>query len=164
MGSEKGGRGDHMKHWFVVEHLEVERLLAEWRWLCPGRVSVVARSAFADLFLRDETGRIFRLEVGVGKLTQVADSEAQFVSLAETAEKRQEWFAESDEQAGAARGLKPNANQCIGFSVPLVLAESGSPNPPYVADIYEHVSFLGDIHRQISTLPDGAKVRIQVKD
>lgn len=153
-----------MKSWFAVEHLEVERLLADWRWLCPGKMSLVARNAFADLFLRDEAGRIFRLEVGVGKLAQVADSEAQFVELAKTPEKRAEWFAESDEQASAARGLRPNAKQCVGFSVPLVLAKSGSPNPPYLADLYEHVSFLGGIHRQISTLPEGAKVRLQVKD
>lgn len=164
MCSQTELRGNNMRHWFAVEHLELERLLADWRWLCPGKMSLVARNVFADLFLRDEAGVIFRLDVGVGKLTKVADSEAQFIELAETPEKREEWFAESDEQAGAARGLRPNANQCVGFRVPVVLAESGSPNPPYVADIYEHVSFLGDIHRQISTLPDGAKVRIQVKD
>jgi len=78
-------------------------------------------------------------------------------------EKREEWFKESAEQAASARELKPNATQCIGFSVPLVFAESGSPDTPYVADLYEHISFLGDLNRQISSLPDGAKVRLQVK-
>jgi hypothetical protein len=78
-------------------------------------------------------------------------------------DKREEWFKEADEQAAAGRGLKPNAIQCIGFSVPLVFAESGSPDTPYVADLYEHISFLGDINRQISSLPDGAKVRLHVK-
>lgn len=51
----------------------------------------------------------------------------------------------------------------LWFSVPLVFAESGSPDTPYVADLYEHISFLGDLNRQISSLPDGAKVRIRVK-
>jgi hypothetical protein len=37
-------------------------------------------------------------------------------------EKREE--CESDEQALAAQGLKPDANQCVGFGVPLVFAES----------------------------------------
>jgi len=59
------------------------------------------------------------------------------------------------------QGLKPNATQCIGFSAPLVFAESGSPdNTPYVVDLYEHVSFLGDLHQQISDVPDGGKVRL----
>lgn len=76
-----------MEHWFVVDHLDVERLLADWRWLCPKRMTLVARNAFADLFLRDESGEIFRLDVAVGKLTKVADSEPQFRELAASHEK-----------------------------------------------------------------------------
>jgi hypothetical protein len=79
---------------------------------------LVAGNAYADQFLCDETGDLFRLDIAVGKLTKVADSEAQFRELAEAKEKREECFAESDEQAAAARGLKPNANECIGFSMP----------------------------------------------
>lgn len=70
---------------------------------------------------------------------------------------------EKDEKSAAGRGLIPNADQCIGFSVPLVLAESGTPNPPYIADLYEQVSVLGDVNRQIAHLPDGTEVRLQVK-
>lgn len=152
-----------MERWFTVEHLDVERLLAEWRWLCPGRMTLVARNAFADLFLRNEAGHVLRLEVAVARLRKVADSEAQFRDLAQTGKNCEEWFAEADEKAAAGRGLIANADQCIGFSVPLVLAESGTPNPPYIADLYEHVSLLGDVNRQIAHLPDGSKVRLQVK-
>ena len=149
---------------FLVDHLDVERLLAEWHWLCPGPMKLVARTAFADLFLRDQAGHIFHLDVGLGKLTNVADSEAHFVELTGTAEKRERWFAESDEQAVAARGLKPDLNQCIGLTIPIVFAESVSPNTAYVTDIYDHVSFLGQIHRQITDLPDGTKIRLKVTD
>jgi hypothetical protein len=155
--------GDRMENWFAVDHLDVERLLADWRLLCPGRMTLTARNVFGDLFLADESGRLFRLDVAVRKLTRVADSEAQFRDLAESYEKREDWFAEADEQAFAARGLKPEGTQCIGFSVPLVFAESGSPDTPYVADLYERVSFLGNLNQQISSLPDGAKVNIHVK-
>jgi hypothetical protein len=44
-----------------------------------------------------------------------------------------------------------------------VLAERGTPNAPYIADLYEYVSMLGDVNRQIAHLPDGTKVRLQVK-
>src|ERR1700758_1903262 len=134
----------HMENWFAIEHLDVERLLADWRWLVPNRMTLVARNAFGDLFLRNDSGAVFRLDVAVGKLTKVAESETRFRELAATGEKRKEWFAEADEQTAAARGLKPNATQCIGFSVPLVFAESGSSDTPYVGDLYDHVSFLGD--------------------
>lgn len=50
----------------------------------------------------------------------------------------------------------------MGFGVPAVFAEGGTPATDYLADIYEHVSFLGDLHRQIVSLPDGSNVRLRV--
>jgi hypothetical protein len=38
----------------------------------------------------------------------------------------------------------------------------GVPDNAYVADLYEHVSFLGDLHRQIGDVPNGGKVRLKV--
>lgn len=150
-----------MPDWFAVDHLDVERLLAGWRWLCPDPMSLVARDAFGDLFLRDQAGQIHRLDVGVGKLLKIADSEAHFKELATG--KREEWFAESDEVAAAAKGLQPSLTQCIGFSVPLVFRTSAtSPNNPYVVDLYEHLALLGDINQQIARLTDGAKVRLVI--
>jgi|GEM_PF-4474929 len=55
-----------------AEHLDVEKLLAEWRWLCPAAMITVARNAFADLYLRDKHGKIFQQDVAVGKLTNAA--------------------------------------------------------------------------------------------
>jgi hypothetical protein len=43
------------------------------------------------------------------------------------------------------KGLEPNTTRCIGFGVPLIFAESGSPDTPYVADLNEHVSYVGDL-------------------
>jgi len=151
-----------MQDWFAVENLDVERLLVEWRWLCLEPMALVARNAFADLFLRDASGQVYCLDVAIGKLTKVADSERRFRELATTPEKEEEWFAAADEEAALAKGLAPDTTQCIGFSVPLVFAESGSPDAPYVADLYEHVSFLGDLNHQIAELPDGAKVRLVI--
>jgi hypothetical protein len=152
-----------MESWFGVDHLDVGRLLAEWRWLCPKPMALIAKNGFGDLFLREGSGEIYGLDVAVGKLTKVADSETQFRELAATDEKREQWFKEANEQAAGARGLKPNATQCIGFSVPLVFAESGSPDTVYVVDLYDHVSFLGEMNRQIKDLPDGTKVQLRVK-
>ena len=61
------------------------------------------------------------------------------------------------------RGLKLNDLQCIGFKMPVVFAESANvPNDAYVADLYEQVSFLGDLHRQIANTPNRARVRLRV--
>jgi|SRR5579864_4828015 len=152
-----------MDNWFQVQRLDIDRLLAEWRWLCPQPVTLLAKNAFGDLFLRDNAGRVLRLKVDVGKLSKVADSEEQFLQLATTPNNQEDWFAATDERNAAARGLQPNSEECIGFSIPIVFAESGRPNPPYVVNIYEHVSFLEDLNQQISELPDGAKVQLHIK-
>ena len=155
--------GESVKDVFDVDHLEIERLLREWRWLCPSPVALVARSAFGDLFLRNDAGIVFWLDVAVGKLTEVAQSETEFRQMSRKIENRNKLFAESDYLTAVARGLNPTSSQCIGFSVPIVFAESNSSDTVYIADLYEYVSFLGDLNRQISNLPDGAKVRLQIQ-
>ena len=82
------------------------------RWRCPkSGMTLVAKNSYADVFLEDESGEILRLDGAVGKLTKVADSEAQFRELAASRERRKEWFKEAAEQAASERGLKPNAAQ-----------------------------------------------------
>lgn len=153
-----------MNRYFDVGHLSIERLLRDWRWLCPEPAVLLARNFFGDLFFKQESGRVFKLDVSTGRRTEVAESEQTFLAMAATDEKLQEWFAEPDELAAAQQGLKPNADQCIGFKIPLMFAESGKPGNAYVADLYDYVSFLGNIHRQISQLPDGSKVKLVVKE
>ncbi len=94
-----------MAHWFDVDGLDVDRLLAEWRWLCPEHVTLVARSAFGDLFLRNQAGEIFWLDSAIGKLTKITDSETQFRESANTPKKQQEWFAKAEEHSAAAHGF-----------------------------------------------------------
>jgi hypothetical protein len=149
--------------WFSVDHLDIVRLLLEWRWLCPGNVKLIARNAFGDLFLANDRGEVLRLDVAGGQLSKIAESEGKFREIATSGEKDEKWFAKSDEEAATANGLIPDERQCIGFSTPLVFAESGSGNTIYLVDIYESVGFLGDLHRQIVELPDGAKVRLCVE-
>src|SRR5258708_1316922 len=153
-----------MERYFLVDHLDVERLLGEWRWLCPQPMALVAKSAFGDLFLRDEAGVIFKLDIAIGQMKRIAKSETEFRNLVSVKEHREEWFAESDELAAAAGGLKPGSEQCIAFKTPIIFAEGGGPNNAYVGSLYEQVSFLGDLNRQLSQLPDGSKVQLRIQE
>jgi hypothetical protein len=148
------------KHFHVYD-LEIDRLLSDWRWLCPSQMTLVARNVFGELFLQDEAGAVFWLNTTTGKLSRVSNSHSEFLEMAETTDKRREWFVEQEAQSYAQRGLVPSSTQCIGFGVPAVFAEGGTPDTAFIADIYEHVSFLGDLHRQIATLPDGNKIRLR---
>lgn len=153
-----------MEHYFLVGHLNVERLLVEWRWLCPQPMVLIARSAFGDLFLRDDSGKIFKLDISIGQMQQVAPSEAEFREGAASKEKREEWFAEKLELAAAKRGLNPNQDQCIAFKVPLIFAEGGGPQNAFLGSLYEQVAFLGNLNHQLSQVPDGTKVQFRLQD
>jgi hypothetical protein len=154
----------NMERYFLVDHLDVDRLLTEWRWLCPQPMMLVARSSFGDLFLRDDAGKIFKLDISIGQLAEIAPSGEEFRNLASTNEKREEWFAESLELAGAERGLKPNHEQCIAFKTPLIFSGGGGQGNAYVGNLYEQVSFLGNLNRQLARLPDGAKVQLRIQE
>lgn len=143
--------------------LDSDRLLLEWRWLCSQLFTVIDSNAFGDLFLTDEAGRVHMLDVGSGDLALIAGSIPEFRTLTMTREKQKDWFEEDAVNAARERGLVPGSEQCIGFSIPVVFAEGGGLDSAYIADLYEHVSYLGDIHRQIATLPDGAKVELVIK-
>jgi hypothetical protein len=148
---------------FDIGQLDVRRLLEQWRWLCGESVTLVARNGFGDLFLRTIEGKIKCLNVGSGTFAQVAESEADFKDSLNDATQREILLAEQRLENLAERGMRPNNFQCIGFKMPVVFAESANfPDNAYVADLYEQVSFLGDLHRQITGTPNGAKVRLSV--
>ncbi len=148
---------------FDIEQLDLNRLLEQWRWLCAQRVTLLARNGFGDLFLRTVEGKVLRLNVGNGTLAEVAESESSFKDSLKHSAKRELWFAEQQLEAFSERGLKPNDLQCIGFKMPVVFAESANvPDNAYVADLYEQVSFLGNLHRQIADTPNGSKIRLKV--
>jgi hypothetical protein len=151
-----------MAHSADIEMLDQDRLLTEWRWLCPQTVTIIDRNVYGDLFLRDDSGRVHMLDVGSGELALIADSVAEFEELSVTPEKRNEWYSEAEANEAAELGLAPGAMQCIAFDIPVVFEESAKASA-YVADIYDYIGFLGDVHRQIATLPDGAKVELVIK-
>ena len=148
---------------FDISELDASRLLEQWRWLCGESVILLARNGFGDLFLRTIEGKVIWLNVGSGTVCEVAESESSFRDSLNDPAKRDIWLAEQSLETHAVRGLRLNEFQCIGFKVPVVFAESANVSSNgYVADLYEQVSFLGNLHRQIANLPNGAKVRLKV--
>jgi hypothetical protein len=104
------------------------------------------------------------LNVGSGGFILIAESVAEFTERATNPEMQEEWFAESAVKAAREHGLVPGMGKYIGFSTPTVFAESDGLDSAYVADLYDHVGFLGDIHRQLAALPDGTEVKLVVKN
>ena len=149
---------------FDVDGISWEKLLLEWKWLAPGEFSLVAVNAFGDLFLQDGPGNVHRLDVTGGTISTMAASTAEFREAAEDTGKRRDWFLEELAEQAQQKGCSPGKGQCVGGKIPFVFKESTNrPDNMYVADLYEYVSFMGDLHRQIRDVQDGGKVRIRVQ-
>jgi hypothetical protein len=154
-----------VRNYFDIGDLSLDRLMADWRWLCAFPVSLVAVDAWGTLFLLDESGCVFRLDVSIGQLSPIASSLREFLEESHNPEKRNEWFGSKDEELAKARGFEPSRQQCLAFKIPIVFAESrGVKDNLYVADLVEYVSFLGHLHQQLADVPDQSRVRLEIVD
>ncbi len=146
--------------YFAVQHLDLDRLLTNWRWLWPKASALVARSAFGDLFLEGEDGTIWKLDVHGGEIGEIAKDRVIYEEGTRDPLLLEEWFSASDERTASERGLVPGPEQCIAFGIPIIFKQGSDA---YIGDLYEAVAFLGDLHKQIHELPDGSEVRLIVK-
>ena len=113
-----------MPNWWNIDGLEAEMPLVDWRWLCPQKLDLLARNALGDLFLRDEQGCVFLLDVSIGDSSKIAESEARFVELAHTEEKSEEWFLKSDERLYATRDWHPSRTSALDLECRLSLKKA----------------------------------------
>ncbi len=132
--------------------------------LAPGEFRLVAVSAFGDLFLRDCEGAVHRLDITGGTISAIANSEQAFRFAADDPSKKKEWFLIDEAEWAERKGYNPGRGQCVGSKIPWIFKESARmPDNLYVADLYEYVSFMGDLHSQINDVPDGGQVRIKLE-
>jgi hypothetical protein len=149
---------------FDIGGISTESLLREWKWLAPGEFSLLAVNAFGDLFLQDGRGIVHRLDLTRGTISSIAASSEEFRQAAKDVEKKTKWFLEDLAEGAERKGCSPGKRQCIGGKIPFVFAQSANaPDNLYVADLYEYVSFMGDLHCQMKNVPDGGQVRIRVQ-
>lgn len=129
-----------------------------------GPVTLLAVNAFGDLFLQRTDGTVYRLDISGGEIAKIAGSEDEFRSQAAGADHQKVWFLLDEEKNAALRGYVPNKGECVGAKVPWVFKESASvPNNMCVMELYEYVSFMGDVFHQMQDVPDGGKVRLRIE-
>jgi hypothetical protein len=157
-------RESRMYPCFDIGGISAERLLREWKWLAPGAFSLLAVNAFGDLFLQDTSGSVHRLDVTSGTISVIATSAVEFREAAKDTDKKKYWFLEELARQAEGQGYSPRKGQCVAGKIPFVFAQSANASDNmYVADIYEYVSFLGDLHSQMKDVPNGGQVRIKVQ-
>jgi hypothetical protein len=138
--------------------LDLDGLLTEWRWLANEWFQPVVITALGDLFLRHDDGRIFWLEAGWGRLTEVAASAEEFKRLMVQPENANEWFALQLVGNLLTSGIRLGPGECFGYKVPPVLGGEVNLNNFEPTDLQVHFGILGQIHRQVKDLPHGTPI------
>ena len=150
-----------MQSLLPVTELEVDELLKDWRWLCPEPMALLAVSAFGELLLQKPDGKVVLLDIHEGKLIPIAETVAGCETFLSDPKNAAEILKLDFVRKAKSRGLELRPGQCFTYKVPVVAAQEAPEI--CVMSIYEAVGFLGDVHRQIKDLPDGAKIRFEAK-
>jgi hypothetical protein len=149
----------------VPEHLTIntdglpfDSLLSDWRWLVSPDFKPILMTAFGDLFLCDQSGRIHFLDLMSGGFKQVAESQEEFDRLCEDRERRRSWFIGFLlTEVRKVRGDLA-AGECYSCKKPLSLGGQLETDNFERTDLEVHYSILGQIHQQTTRLPPGTKI------
>jgi hypothetical protein len=127
--------------------------LADWSWLRNmDALEIVGTTCLGDVILRDSLDDELILDVGAGELRPYDAYEQNLVKNLGNLIARME-----------ESGLKLEAGKCYGLK-PHAIFQKYDPDNMYVATMAEYVSYMGWFHGEVKDLPDGAKVRLVVKE
>jgi hypothetical protein len=134
-----------------------ESLTDDWTWLIGTDKKVILISIIGDMFLANQNGSIFWLDVGQGKVEMVADDQTEFERKLTDVEQVNEWFM-IDLSSQLLSGMKLKPGELYSYKQLPILGGD------YVTENFEptsmavHFSFAGQIHNQIKDLPEGTRV------
>jgi hypothetical protein len=146
-----------------MEGVDVDALLAEWRWLVDESYTPVLLTALGDLFLEAPDGSIHWLQTGRGRFRQVAESGAAFEQLVVRPEQVQKWFSPKLVGSLKAQGMELGPGQCYGYMNPPCLGGRNEPLNLEPTDLYVHFSILGQIAAQINDVPPAIEMVVKTE-
>ena len=138
-----------------------QSLLSEWHWLLPPQFRVWLLTRTGDLFINVPDGTIHMLDVGAGRLQQVAASREEFCTKIDDPEVAADWLMIPIVDQLVASGVVLAAGQCYSYRTLPTLGGSYAADNRMAFGIREHFGGWGSVQRQISDLPDGAEIVIK---
>lgn len=142
----------------------VEIVREAWGWIGIDPLEIVGDNDFGNLMIKDREGRYWRLCPEDLECAVVANDFAEFHALSQDREFLHDWrMTALVEQARERLGpLRPGYRYYLIVPGPLG-GEYGGSNLASVP-LRELIAASGDIARRILDLPDGAQVRLSVRD
>lgn len=137
------------------------QLLAPWHEMLPTDFTVRLMTKLGDLFLEFRDGSIHLFSAGDDSIKLLAKDWEAFCKVVDN---HPDWLVADIiwgyEQAG--KTLAPG--QVYSLIPPPYLSGDYSVERVLPLDVEAHFSVLGDIHRQTRDLPDGAQIKLAIKD
>ncbi len=138
----------------------VAELKRSWAWLIPQPWTPLLYSVLGDVFLERQRQGVFWLNTGTGEVTRVAEDVQQFETSLRT-DLAEDWFMPQLIACLHQAGKIPNSGQCYTYVIFPIFADGRyEVENLNVVPAKEHFGLSGDLHAQISGLPDGQKVSI----
>ena len=150
---------------YIIDHRNFDwsKLLDNWSWLLPERLTPWIMNRISDLFIVLDDGTVHMLDVGGGSLKAVAKSRDDFAIRIDEDDNANDWLAIPLVDRLVASGITLQPGQCYGFRKPPILGGGYSVDNIAVLRVEEYYGAYGSIHQQINGLPDGSRVVIRAK-
>jgi hypothetical protein len=103
--------------------------------------------------LRSDSGEVIRL----------ANSRDHFSELIDLDDNAGDWLLIHLVDRCVAAGNLLNQGQCYAFKMLPMIGGSYELENIYIAQLSEYLPYLSDIHKQLHGLPDGTKVKIEIR-
>jgi len=145
-------------------NIDWNKLIVDWIWLIGNDKEPIIISSIGDMFLKDNNGKIYWLNVGEGLLDFVSDNIDDFKSKLKENSQVDEWFMIELVQQIKESGLELVNGKLYGYKKLPAIGGDYIPENFELTDLEVHFSLAGQIHKQIKDLPDGTKVNFKVID
>jgi hypothetical protein len=144
--------------------IDKSKLIEEWIWLIGNDKEPIMISSIGDMFLKDNNGKIYWLNVGEGLIDLASENLDDFKSILKDDSQVDEWFMIGLIKQLKESGLELTEGKLYGYKKLPVIGGDYIPDNFELTDIEVHFSIAGQIHKQIKDLPEETKVNFKLID
>ena len=150
---------------YLIDQSEIDwkEMLSDWLWLLPKQFTPWLVNRFGDIFLFYPEGTVHLFDTGVGRIIKVAENRDHFCELIDEENNANEWLMIPLIDSLAEAGKKLKKNQCYSFIIYPGLGGKYEPENIAICDLSVHYSVAGQIFDKIKDIPDGTKIRFEIK-
>ncbi|MDB4265368.1 DUF1851 domain-containing protein [bacterium] len=138
-------------------------LLADWKWMLPNKFTPWLVNRFGDIFMVLEDGTVHMLGVGAGRLEQMAKNRNDFCLKMDEDQNSEEWLLISLVDSLTESGMHLEGGECYSFVTLPGLGGKYEKENVKIYDLSVHYAVSGQIFEKIKDIPDGTKIKFDVK-